>query len=86
MRKLVFRNIGVQKVERYAPYFHLPDLNGDFAGGQPDVYLNVLTLGVARRERRQGVEVVGGIALLLPAIRVQHLSEKTLLIQQSHRH
>jgi hypothetical protein len=83
LRQLILRDIGVQKVERHTSDFHLPDLNHDLAGGQADEDFEVLALRIEHRNNREGVEVVGGIALLLPAVGVQHLAEIALLVEQA---
>ena len=82
----ILRDIGVEQVKLHSPDFQLPHLNHYVAGGQLDGYLEFLVIRGARRRDGHGVEIVGGVALVLPSIRVQHLAEVALLIQQADAH
>ena len=84
LRQRVVRNIGVEQVERNAAHLQPPNLNEDVASWQTHGDLQILAGGVFYRHHRKSVEVVGRIALLLPAVGIQQLAKVTLLIQKSH--
>ena len=82
LRQHVFRDVGVEQVERDAADVELPDLNEDVAGGQFDGDLEIVALGVLHGVERQRVEIVHRIAFLLPSVGIQKLAEVALLIEQ----
>ena len=83
LRQNIFGDVGIEQIERDAAHVEPPDLNVDLAGGQPDGDLKVLPGGVLNGHERQRVEVVDGIALLLPSIGIEVLAEVTLLVEQT---
>ena len=83
LRQFVFRDVGVHQVQRDPADFQLPDLDINIARRQLDRDLQVAAGGVLYGHQRQGIEIVGRIALLLPAVGIQHLAEIALLVEQA---
>ena len=81
----VGRNVGVEQIERDAPDLHLPDLHPDGTPRKVECDAERLALRVAHRLEGHVVEIVVGIALLLPAVGIERLPEVALLVEQAHR-
>ena len=86
LRQYVLRNVGIQQVERDPSYIQFPHLDIHVAGGQLHRDFQVVALRVLHRDQRQRIEIVGRIALLLPPVRIEHLPEIPLLIEQPDAH
>ncbi len=42
-----------------------------------------MPIGILHGDQREGIEIVDGIALLLPSVGIQHLTEVALLVEQA---
>ncbi len=80
----VFGDVGVQQKQRHTAHLHPPDLDVAFAPRKAELDDDLVAVAVQRRLHRPGEEVVDGILLHLPSVRVQVLFEIALLIQQPH--
>ena len=80
---LVFQDVAVQQDQRHPADLGPPDLAGDAAVGEVDGDMHRLIVFAAHQGERHVVEVVVGIALLLPAVRREHLAEISSGIEQS---
>ena len=49
LRQNVFRDVGIEQVERDAAHVQLPDLDAHVAGGQLHVHFQVLAVGILAR-------------------------------------
>ena len=81
---LIGGDVGVEQIERNAPHLHLPDLRVDVAARKIHADAERLAVRVRLRLHRHVIEIVVGVALLLPAVGVERLAEVALLIQQAH--
>src|SRR5262249_17861141 len=79
----IFGDVAIEKVEAHPADFDAPDLEPDLTGRKLDRNLEIITRGVANRDHREREEIVDRIALLLPAIGVQVLTEVAVLIEQT---
>ena len=85
-RSRVLGNVGIEQNELHAAHVQKPDLDLHRTGGHVHRNANLLTCGVHGGQNGERVEIAGGNALLLPAIRVQELAEVAVLIKQAHAH
>src|SRR5205085_8551579 len=83
LRENVFRDIGVQKIQRDSPNADLPDLDEYITRRQFDRDLEVLVVDGFDGDQRQSVKIVNRIPLLLPAVRIEKLPEISLLVQKA---
>ena len=80
----VFRDIGIQQIERHAPHLHAPDLSGHIMSGHFHDDPKGIAPGVALEVHGHIIPVVFGIEFLLPSVPVQILLEIALAIEQAH--
>ena len=80
---LVFRYVGVHEVERHPADLRLPDLGEYPFPAQVHVDHDPFAGRVLAQGQRHLLEVVDGVAFLLPAVRGEVLAEKTLLVAQA---
>ena len=86
VHRAVDRVVAVQQVEIDPPHLHPPHTQGDLAPGKGHGDPQPVAGRGARRLHRHAGRLVEGVEGELLALRVQHLAEIALLVQQPHPH